>query len=277
MEHREGSFVGAGGLELFSQSWRPAGETRAVLAIVHGMGEHSGRYGNVVEALVPRGYAVHGFDLRGYGRSPGQRGHVDSWSQYRDDTEAFLRAVGEAAPGVPLFLMGHSMGGLIVLDYVLRRPGGLAGVIVSAPGLAPKGVAKPSKVLLAKLLTRLRPRLSLDVTLDAGGISRDPEVVEAYLKDPLVHAKGSVRWGTESLAVIEWIKAHPGDLQLPILMSHGTADRLVSAAGTRSFFEGVTFPDKELRIYDGVYHEPHNDLDHQRVVSDYAGWIEAHL
>ena len=274
MEHTEGSFQGSGGLDLHRQSWRPSGETRAALAIVHGMGEHSGRYGNVVDALVPKGYAIHGFDLRGCGRSPGQRGHIDAWSQFRDDVRAFLCLVGEAEPGLPLFLMGHSMGGLIVLDYVLRYSHGLAGTIASAPGLEPRGVAKPWMVGLAKVLTRVWPSFALDVELEAAAISRDPAVVEAYANDPLCHAKGSVRWGTESLAAIRWIKAHPGDLEIPILMLHGTADRLVSPAGTRDFFDAVSIPEKELRLYEDGYHEPHNDVDHEQVLADVRAWLE---
>ncbi len=284
MEHREGSFAASDGLELYRQCWRPEGRTRAALAIVHGMGEHSGRYQNVIHALVPKGYVIHGFDLRGCGRSPGQRGHIDSWSQFRGDLDAFLRSVREqerlicpppGESGVPLFLMGHSMGGLIVLDYVLRRPEGLVGTLLSAPGLEPLGVAKPWMVLVARLLTRIWPRFALDVELEVAAVSRDSAVVEAYRQDPLCHAKGSVRWGTESLAVIEWIKAHAGDLRLPILMTHGSADRLVSPAGTRAFFDAVTFPDKTFHLYQGGYHEPHNDLDHEQVLGDYQSWLDA--
>ncbi len=278
MEYEEGSFEGSGGVELYRRWWRPTGRTRAVLAIVHGMGEHCGRYRNVTDALVPRGYAVHAFDLRGAGRSPGQRGHIDSWSQYRHDVDSFLRAIGEQEPlsGVPLFLMGHSMGGLIVLDYVLRRPAGLAGTIASAPGLEPLGVAKPWMVALARLLTRIWPSFSIDVELEVAAVSRDPAVVEAYAEDPLCHSKGSVRWGTESLAAIEWIKAHPGDLEIPILMVHGSRDRLVSPSGTTAFFDAITYPDKEIHLYEGGYHEPHNDLGHQQVLADYQRWLEAH-
>ncbi len=283
MEHRESAFKGSGGLELYCQCWRPESQPKAVLAIVHGMGEHSGRYGNVAGALVPRGYAVHAFDLRGCGRSPGQRGHIDAWLQFRDDTGAFLRAVGEQEslvgppPGerdVPLFLMGHSMGGLIVLDYVLRHPEGLAGTLVSGAGLEPVGVAKPWMVLLAKLLTRVRPSFAIDVELEVAAISRDPAMVEAYAADPLCHSKGSVRWGTESLAAIEWIKAHAGDLAIPILMTHGGDDRLVSATGTKAFFDAVASPDKQIHVYPGGYHEPHNDVGHEQVLADYGDWLD---
>ena len=277
MQHREGSFRGAGGLDLYCQSWRPPEAPRAALAIVHGFGEHSGRYMNVVRHLVPRGFAVHGFDLRGSGRSPGQRGHVDDWGEFRGDVHAFLATVGSEEPGRPLFLMGHSMGGLIVLDHVLRDPSGLKGLIVSGPSLEPVGVAKPYLVAIARLLSRVWPRFSLDVGLEVAAVSRDPAVVEAFERDPLRNSRGSVRWGTESLAVIAWIKAHAADLAIPLLMVQGGADRLVSPAGTRAFFDAVTFPDKEIHVYEDGYHEPHNDVDHERVLSDVASWLDRHL
>ncbi len=277
MDHAEGTFEGDGGLELYCQSWRPKDETRAVLAIVHGLGEHSGRYMNVVRHLVPRGYAVHGFDHRGFGRSPGPHGHIDSWAQFRGDVRAFVRSVEDAVPGRPLFLMGHSMGGLIVLDYVLHHADGLRGTVVSGAGLEPGGVAKAHLVLLARLLSRLWPRFTLDLGLDAAGVSRDPEVVRAFEEDPLRHDRGSVRFGTETLDAIEWIKARPTEIALPLLMIHGGADRLVSPEGTRAFFERVTFADKELHVYEGFYHEPHNDVGHERLLGDLESWLERHL
>lgn len=283
MEHQEGTFQGTGGLELFHQRWRGAsvsGEdtARAALAIVHGFGEHSGRYMNLVRHLVPLGFAVHAFDNRGFGRSSGQKGHIDAWSEYRGDVDAFLRQVrADEAAECPLFLMGHSMGGLIVLDFILRDASGLRGTILSAPGLRPVGVAKPHLVLIAKFLSRLWPRFSLDIGLDAPSISRDPAVVQAYLDDPLCHARGTVRWGTESLAAIDWIWRHADNVNLPLLLVQGGGDRLVAADGARDFFDRVSFADKELHIYEDVFHEPHNDLDHEQAAADLASWLERHL
>lgn len=277
MNHRETTFRGAGGLELFSQRWRPDDGPRAAVAVVHGLGEHSGRYGFMVAHLVARGYAVHAFDLRGHGRSPGQRGHVGAWSEHRDDVDAFLRTIRGEESGLPLFLLGHSMGGLIVLDYVLRRPDAVVGAVVSGPGLEPVGVASPFKVAVAKLLSRFWPRFSLDLQLDCTAVSRDPEVVSAYRDDPLRHSLGSARWGTESLEAIVWIKAHAGDVRTPLLMVHGGDDRLVSPAGTRKFFDRVSFPDKELHVYEGGYHEPHNDVDRDRYLDHLSGWLDRHL
>lgn len=280
MEHHEGSFAGhadAGGraLQLFFQGWRPHGEARSAVAIVHGFAEHSGRYGFLVDHLVARGHAVYGFDLRGFGRSPGRRGHIDDWAEYRGDVGAFLAEVRKS--GLPVFLLGHSMGGLIVLDYGLRRPEDLAGAIVSAPGLRPVGAAKPHLVAIARFLSRIWPTFSLDLGLDPTAISRDPEVVEAYLDDPLRHPRGTVRWGTESLAAIRRIKAHATEWTLPLLMVHGEDDRIAAASGTRAFFERVPIADKELHVYEGGYHEPHNDVDRDRALGDVADWLERHL
>jgi alpha-beta hydrolase superfamily lysophospholipase len=259
MNHTEDAFEGAGGLRLFSQRWRPEGTARAVLAIVHGFGEHSSRYTNVVEHFVPRGYAVHGFDLRGHGRSPGQRGHVSSWAEYRDDVKAFLGHISQQEPGRPVFLLGHSLGSIIALDYVLRHPQGLSGLILSGTAVDPVGAAPPLLVAIARVMSRLWPTLSLPLKLDKTALSRIPEVVSQYIADPLVHGLGSARWGTEALDTIDWCKAHASELQLPLLVVHGASDRINSAAGARLVFEAARSSDKRLVMVPGGYHEPHND------------------
>jgi alpha-beta hydrolase superfamily lysophospholipase len=277
MGTREGFFKGVGSLDLYFHSWPAEGRSRAVLAIVHGFGEHCVRYPNVVNRLTPLGYEVYGFDLRGHGRSPGPRGHIDSWDEYRGDVKAFLQMVSSREPALPVFLLGHSMGALIVLDYLLHDPAGLRGAIVSGAPLEPVGVAKPFLVLLARVLSRVWPGFSFPLGLDPKGISRDPEVVKAYEADPLVHGKTTVRWGTEILKTIEWVKTHPAGVNIPILLIHGGSDPLNSPNGTRSFFEKVTFPDKEMKIYPESYHEAHNDLDYLQVMQDMALWSERHL
>jgi alpha-beta hydrolase superfamily lysophospholipase len=277
VEHKEGTFQGTGGLALYCQSWHPPEDPRGILAIVHGFGEHSGRYPNVVDYLLPRGYAVYGCDLRGHGRSPGQRGHIDGWEEYRGDVGAFLELIAEEEPGCPVFLLGHSMGALIVLDYVIRHPEGLAGTVLSSLPIDPVGVAKAHLVLIARLLSRLWPTFSLQVGLDTSALSRIPEVVRAYEEDPLVHGQASARWGTESLDIVEWLKAHAAELTIPTLVVHGEADRLDSLDGVRVLLQQAESTDKELRIYPGSYHEVHNDLDHEQMLSDLEGWLARHL
>lgn len=276
MNHSEGTFAGAGGLELFEQHWRPDGEPRAVLVIVHGIGEHSGRYPNVVNRLVSRGYAVYGFDHRGHGRSPGQRGFIHRWSEFREDVRLFLDWVRQREPNRPLFLMGHSMGGLIVLDTVLHHPEGLRGVVASAPALAQSGVS-PFLITLSKVMSAIVPTFSLDTGLDATAISRNEDVVKAYTSDPLVHGKATARLGAEMVATMKWTNEHAGEWQPPLLIVHGGADPIVPPASSRAFFERVPVSDKERHEYEGGYHEPHNDLGWEQAVGDVERWLERHL
>ncbi len=276
MQHSEATFAGADGIKLYSQSWRPDGEPRATFAVVHGIGEHSGRYMNVVNCLVPAGYALYGFDQRGYGRSPGQRAYINSWSEYREDVREFLRMVSQSEPDRPLFLFGHSMGGLIVLEYVLHYPEGLAGVIASAPAVGKIGL--PSVLfLLSRIMSRVYPRFSLNAGLDVTTISRDPAVVKAYQEDPLVHPLGTARLGTEAMAAREYTISHASELRLPLLLIYGTADRATYPEGCRAFYERVTYPDKTRFEYPGGFHESHNDIDYKQVMADLEHWLDGHL
>lgn len=273
MQHAEGRFRGAGGIELYYQSWRPESEPPAVVALVHGVGEHSGRYGNVVAPLVDDGYAAYGYDLRGHGVSPGPRVHVDRWAEYRDDLSAFLSLVAKQVPGRPLVVYGHSLGALVVLDYLLQGQQGLSGAIVSGSPIEPAGVTKAYLVAAARVLSGVLPRFSVDLRLDTAALSRDLEVVKAYRADPLVTSRATMRWGTESLDAVRRIKEGMSRIDVPLLVLHGEADGLNRAEGARELYEAVRSPDKTLRIYPGGYHEPHNDIGHEQVVADVREWL----
>jgi len=277
MQHNETSFEGADGISLYSQCWLPENPPRAVVAIVHGVGEHSGRYMNVVDYVVPNQIGVYGYDLRGYGRSPGQRGHIDSWMQYRIDLLNFLKMIRAQQLGRPIFLMGHSMGALIALDFILSEHEKIAGAIIAGAPIDPVGVGKPYLVALARILSRIYPRFSIDLGLDHDALSRIPSVLRSYKEDPLVHGKVSARWGTESLSALESVKMQGENINIPILMIHGEADRINSAEGARKFFDQIRFHDKEFRGYPGSYHEVHNDLDYQKMLSDLLDWINRHI
>jgi alpha-beta hydrolase superfamily lysophospholipase len=230
-----------------------------------------------VAYLVPRGYALYGLDHRGHGRSPGQRGHIDAWDEYRGEVDSFLRMVAGMHPGKPLFLLGHSLGALISLDYLMHEPVDLAGAIISGAPIEPAGVAKPHLVALARLLSRIWPTFPLEMGLDTSGLSRDPEVVREYEESPLVHGKASARFGAESLDRVTWVKAHPEKVDLPLLMVHGGADPLNLVQGAQGWFDLVTYDDKELLVYPGSLHEVHNDLDHRQLAADIEGWLARHL
>ena len=278
MQHAEGRFAGAGGLELYYQRWLPEAEPRASVALVHGVGEHGSRYANVIVPLVDDGYAVYAYDQRGHGRSPGPRVHIDRWAEYRDDLGAFLRLVRERAPDRPLALYGHSMGSLVVLDYLLDGPNGgpssgLTAAVVSGTALEPAGVGSPLLVAVARLLSGVRPRQSLKLGIDAAALSRDPEVVAAYRADPLVTSRATVRWGTESLDTVRRITAGMSGIDVPLLVLHGEADRLNLVEGARALAAALPAGSVTLRTYPGAYHEPHNDLGHEQVVADVRAWL----
>jgi alpha-beta hydrolase superfamily lysophospholipase len=169
------------------------------------------------------------------------------------------------------------MGALITLDYVIHDPAGLKGAIISGAPLRPVGVAKPHLIALVRLLSGIWPTFTLPTSLDASVISRDPEVVRAYKADPLVHGRATARWGAAGLAKTRWLNAHVEEVHLPILMIHGSDDRIGSADGARAFFDRIPVTDKRFRAYAGGYHEPHNDVNHTEVLDDVAEWIETHL
>jgi alpha-beta hydrolase superfamily lysophospholipase len=277
--HSEGKFQGVGGLDLYYQSWRPEGEVRGILTIVHGLGAHSGRYGNVIEHLMPKQYAVYALDLRGHGNSLGQRGHINSWAEFRGDLLAFLKLIQTQEPKCPIFLLGHSLGSVVVLDYVLQHPqeaSVLQGVIALAPSLGKVGVSK-IRLLIGYLLSRVWPSFTLDTGLDLSASSRDEKIVATYAQDTLRHTRASARLATEFFAAVARIHTHAADWKLPLLILHGGADRVAAPEGGNSFYQKVACQDKMRVEYPGAYHELQNDINYQEVLADLTDWLERHL
>jgi alpha-beta hydrolase superfamily lysophospholipase len=277
VRHHHGSFSGLGRVQLFYQAWLPDGDrSRAVIVNLHGLGDHSGLYPNLAGHFAPRGIAIYAYDMRGNGRSPGQRAYLSSWDQYREDLHAFVGRVREWEADVPLFLLGNSLGGLVVLDYALHRPAGLAGVIAAAPPLGRIGVPR-FLMSLGRVMSRVLPRFSLQVGMDLSGLARDPSIVEAVLADPLFHRRGTARLSTEVTAAIARVHQRAADLSLPVLILHGSADRMVPPDGSRQFFAKVRHPDREFREYPGAYHSLFADLDHEQVLGDLERWVDARV
>ncbi|MGB5354556.1 MAG: lysophospholipase [Woeseia sp.] len=274
VRYLEDELAGTGGMLLFSRQWLPAASPpRLILVIAHGFSEHSGRYDWHARQLAASGVATFSWDHRGHGRSPGQRGHIDAMSDYRGDVAAQIARARGAYGNVPLFLLGHSMGSLIVLDYALRHPEALRGVATSGAGLEPAGIAKPLVVATARFFSRIWPRFPLKMQVDAEDLSTLPEEVAAYNNDPLVHKFGSARWGCELLDAIAWIKAHAGDLQVPLLMLHGADDRINLPRGSEEFVAAVGSADATLKRYPGCLHEVHNDAARDEWLHDLQAWM----
>jgi len=276
MQHIEDVFQGSEGVALYAQSWLPEGEAAADIVILHGFGEHSNRYGYVAKFLTREGFAVHSFDLRGHGKSQGRRGDVTAWDVYRQDIVLFLQKLTEKAPGRKIFLYGHSMGGLLALDYVLHGANHVGGLIASGP-LLEQARLSPVMVALSRLLLYVAPSMNVDVGLDATSISRDQDVVTAYVEDPLVHSKATPRMGHALEQTIDWCQEHAGELNVPIYVVYGEDDRLVPPRGTEAFYTKLEYADREKYIVPAGYHEPHNDLDKQDVMERIAAWLRAHL
>jgi acylglycerol lipase len=275
MTHTEGTLTSRDGTELFFQSWTPDGAAKAVICLVHGLGEHSGRYAHVAETYNAAGYAVIAFDTRGHGRSPGGRG-CTPFDPTMDDIAALIARGAELYPGKPEFLYGHSLGGLLVLTYCLRRTPSLAGVVGTSSGLASPLLEQKLKIGAAKVLGRLLPNVSIPTGLDANLICRDPEVVAAYLADPLVHDKASLALGRDGAIGAEYALAHAGEFTLPLLLVHGTADQVAYASGSKEFAAKVP-GEVELTLYEGLVHETHNEPEKAQVLAANIAWFDAHV
>jgi alpha-beta hydrolase superfamily lysophospholipase len=271
-----GEFSGAAGLPLFRRRWRPDTAPRAVVANIHGLGDHSGLYPALVDHLIARGIAVHSPDLRGNGRSPGRRAYIASWGEFREDLRCFLDLVRAEEPGCPIFLLGNSLGGLIVLDYALHHPEGLRGVIAASPPLGRLGVPAPL-LLLGRILSRLWPTFALETGMDLEGLARDPAVAATVLADPLFHRYGTARLSTEVVAAIARVQAGAARFPLPLLLLHGSADRMVPPDGTRRFAAAAGHPDVRLIEYPDGYHVLFADIDRERVLGDLGQWIDARV
>lgn len=276
MRHIEGTFRGFGNCDLYFQSWHPDRPSSGVVALVHGLGGHSGILRNVVEYLVPQGYEVYAMDLRGHGRSQGQRGYINSWTEFREDLQAFIQRIRQQRAHCPLILWGHSMGGTIALDYALHRPDQLQGLIVSAPALSQIHVP-PHKLVVGQLLSQFLPHFRLPAGLANSLADRDRVALAAYLQDPLRHEWGSARLVTEFFRTVNWINYHAAELRVPLLLMHGTADGVTSPVGSRAFFERVVFPDKEHHEYPGAYHDLYDDIARFTMFNDVEVWLDRHL
>jgi long-chain acyl-CoA synthetase len=276
MKHTEGTFKGFEDCNLYFQSWHPAPASEAIVVLIHGLGGHSGILGNVVEYLVPQGYEVYAMDLRGHGRSQGQRGHINHWQEFREDLRIFLQQIRQQQAHCPLILWGHSLGGTIVLDYALRFPDQLQGLIVSAPALSKISVPAP-KLLIGQLLSQVLPHFSLTAGLAKSLATRDQVALAAQQQDPLRHEWGTARLVTEFFSTVDWINYHAAELRVPLLIMHGTADGVTSPEGSRDFFERVLLPDKEHHEYPGAYHDLYDDLDRMTMFNDVEVWLDRHL
>lgn len=271
MIQSEFSWQSQDGLQFFGQEWRPEGGARAVVVLIHGLGEHSGRYQHVADYFTQHGLGVVALDHRGHGRTGGKRGH-GSYDAILDDIQHLIQEAEKRYPGLPVILYGHSLGGALVLYYALKRRPQVKGVISTAPGLIPAN-ASGGQIALAKIMSAIAPGFQIDNGLDVSGLSHDPETARAYTADPLVHPKISARLGLDLMQNGQWVIEHAAEFPLPLLLLQGSADRLVNPAGARQFAAGLAGK-VTYKVYDGWYHELHNEVEKETVLADMVAWID---
>jgi alpha-beta hydrolase superfamily lysophospholipase len=273
MKHTEFKFKTFDGLQLFGQSWQPEDQPRAVVCLVHGMGERSGRYAHVADALTQAGYVLFTFDIRGHGKSSGPRGHTPSYEALMKDISSLLEVANKQFPQLSSFLYGHSLGGNLVLNYVLRYQPQLKGVIVTGPWLRLSFEPPAFKIILGKMTNQLCPAFSQKSGLDTKVLSHDPEVVHAYENDPLVHDHISARMFIGIYQSGQWALEHASEFSLPLLLMHGGADSITSSIASREFTDKI-IKNCTLKIWDGFYHEIHNELEKEEVFKFLIDWLD---
>ena len=266
------SWKNAQGLDLFAAEW-PVKKPVAVLALIHGQGEHIGRYKRLAEWYNQHGIAVIGYDHQGYGRSAGKRGHAKNLQVLLDDIGLLLDEARARYPGVPLFLYGHSMGGGLALNYVARRNPEIAGLIATGPWIRLAFEAPGVKVIAGKILRKFMPTLSLPTGLAAHFLSHDSAVVKAYQEDPLVHDQLSAGAGISLMEGAEWLNRFSGAFSIPVLLMHGGDDKITSPAATRDF-SGRVKGDVSHREWPGLYHEIHQEKEQEEVFAHTLDWMK---
>ena len=275
----EHELTASDGVRLFVRDWLPPDNKSptALVVIVHGLGEHAGRYQHVAEVLVDQGYAVRGADHRGHGRSGGLRGHVDDFAVYRDDLHRLTTHLREAhEEDLPCFVLGHSMGGLLTLDYLRDHlESGLSGAVLSNPCLAVAVKAPVVKVAAGKLLSRVLPRLRLDNELDTSLLCRDPEAVRAYEQDPLVHRKISTRLYTSLVAAMDRVGRAESTIKLPTLWLIGDQDKICDPQASLAFVGQLDSTEVETHRWPQAFHEIHNGPDKIEFVTAVGTWLES--
>lgn len=273
MTQEKGFFALSDKTDIFYQAWLPEAESCAALIVVHGVAEHSGRYMNLVNELVPQGFSVYGLDHYGHGKSGGRRLFVPDFNLFTEALDRLVDKVREWEKGKPLYLVGHSMGGLITASYLLDHQDKLSGTILSGPGVKVPGHVSAMTLMAARIFSKLMPGLGIK-QLDANDISRDPAVVRAYVNDPLVSTgKLTARLGEQILGACMDVTERAPLVRLPLLILHGSCDALVDPDGSREFHDRVSSSDKTLIFYPDRFHEIFNDPGHDQVFADMKAWL----
>ena len=265
MSHIESQLTTQDGHTLYYQVWEAEQPAKAIICLVHGLGEHSGRYAHVAKVFNQNNYHVIAFDLYGHGKSQGKRGDIPSYDVMNDHVSDLVNEANNRYPGLPQILYGHSLGGLIVFYFCLKTNPKFRGVIITSPGLCTTLEEQKAKMTLVNLLGPVFPGLIIPSGLNPQMISRDPYIVESYINDPLVHDKASLGFAKNSLDIIHYIFDHADEWSLPLLLMHGTEDKLSYSRCSEKIASLMKQGVCTLRLWPGLTHEIHNEPEKDEV------------
>lgn len=276
MKHQELHWKTRDGLKIFGQLWKTDGPEKAIIALVHGFGEHSNRYHHVAEAFCDHNYSMIAMDHRGHGKSEGQRGHTPSYESLMQDIDILLEQAADHFPDTPVILYGHSMGGNIVTNYLLQRNQNVLAAVVTGPFYRTAEPPPAYQMALGKLMNKVWGAFPDKAKLDAHQISRDKAVVDKYVADPLVHNKISARMGLSLIEMGEYAIQHASDLDIPFYIIHGDADGLTDVDGSRAFAAN-SGENVKLNVLPGFYHEVHNDPGKEEILDNIIAWCDQQI
>jgi acylglycerol lipase len=277
MKHIEGNFKGVRDTNIYYQGWLPDGNVKAVLLIVHGVGEYCGRWKNIINYFVPLGYAVYGLDHIGHGRSGGPRELIKQFEDFTEPLGQYYQMVKGWQPGKPIFIYGHSLGALITLFYLLDHQVDFKGAIISAPPVKIPENISPMTISIGKILATVAPRTGI-LALDTSCLSHDQQVVTAYNTDPLVfHGKITASISAGMLRAMLRVNEEDGNISLPLFIMQGSADRIVDTTGAKLLYDKVGSKDKTLKMYEKLYHEVHNEPERDMMFNDLQAWLSTRI
>jgi len=276
MNYKSTLYASYDGIKLSGYLWEPEGKPKALINLVHGFGEYSERYDHWALRFIEKGFVVHAIDNRGHGKSDGQRGHISDFNDFLNDVDVLINESKKLYSELPQFIYGHSMGGNIVANYITKRENNIIGAVLSSPWL--KLTLSPSAMMLffARIMNKIYPKFTQNSNLDVKGISHDPEVVNAYIKDPLIHGKISARMFYEIVSAGMGVIDKTEKLDMPVLIQHGTGDNITSYKASIEFYEKAKVQNKDIeyREWPGLYHELHNELEKDDIFEFVNGWLE---
>lgn len=279
MNYKSTMYASFDGMKLSGYLWEPHATPKAVINLVHGYGEYSHRYDDWASRFTDKGFIVHAIDYRGHGKSDGRRGHINSFDEFLKDVDVLINESKKRYPNLPQFIYGHSLGGNIVTNYILKRNHQFTGALISSPWF--KLSFDPSVLMLsvARIMKRVYPKFTQNANLDVKGLSHDKKIVDDYINDPLVHEKISTRMFFEIYNAGLWAIKNADEINLPILVQHGTDDHITSYKASKEFAEKAKSAGKDVvyKEWTGLYHELHNELEKDAIFEFVVNWIDNKL